>query len=401
MLGTIDTLVRVQTPQEIVDGLPSPDYSLNYQPTYPDQSELLGAVHELQATEPVTMPEHVLSLRAQLAAIACGEDIVVVMDGRCAEPVRLTTPIAELAQEGATSLAVIAASGLTRVVHIKRCCGQCAKPRSNETETLPDGTEVVSYMGDAINDRDPAKRTPDPTRMVATALQARDVEAMMAEQTGSHIMVGHEALLLPYEQSFIREDPVTGRRVSVSGDLLWLGVRTNRTDVETNPHIDLLASIENPVGIKIGPDSDETHIAELVERLNPDHEAGKLVFMIRVGADQAAMERILGSIKQAAPESIIMYDIHGSTVKTPDGVKVRAVSATIDHIRLLAEACARQDLRLHGVHIETMGDDSRLECVDTLDERPTHKGDVDPQFNPRQTKMILDAIAPYLQKITS
>jgi 3-deoxy-7-phosphoheptulonate synthase len=401
VLGSIDTLERVQTPLQVVEGLPKGSYADSYQPAYPDQRALLSAVAELEHTTPVTTPEHILGLRDRLRGIARGEDdSVIVMDGRCAEPVRMvddgSAGIEALAEEAVTTLGAIAASGLARVLHVRRCCGQCCKPRSNEFEQRPDGSQVASFMGDMINGLDINDRTPDPTRLVSTALQARDVMAAMSRMVGGHVYAGHEALSLAYEQSFILRDPLTGRKALTSADLPWIGVRTNRTDKD-NPHIDMLAEVENAVGVKVGPDSDAQHIAELAARLNPAGEDGKLVYMIRVGDDRAAMQRILAGIKMTKGKPVIMFDIHGSTVKKSDGSKVRSVDVTIEHIRQLAEECALAGLKLHGVHIETMGDNSRKECVDTLDQDPTHKGDVDPQFNPQQTKDILDGVAPYLQ----
>ncbi len=402
MLGSIETLERVMTPQDIVGSLPVGAYTDFYQATYPDQHALLEAVAELEHTTPVTTPEHILALRERFQGIARGEDdSVIVMDGRCAEPMRMvddeSAGIEALADEAVTSLNAIATSGLARVLHVRRGCGQCCKPRSNEHEELADGSRVVSFMGEMINSQDPDKRDPDPTRLVATAVQARDVMDAMTRKIGEHVYVGHEALSLPYEQSFILRDPITGRKALTSADIPWIGVRTNRTDTELNPHIDMLAEVENVVGVKVGPESDATHIEELAARLNPQGEDGKLVYMIRVGDDREAMRRILSGINKTAGKPVIMYDIHGSTIKLPDGTKVRSVDATIEHISILADECARAGLKLHGLHVETMGDNERLECVDTLDQRPTHKGAVDPQFNPRQTKAIMDGVAPILQ----
>jgi len=402
MLGRLETLQTVMTPSEIVSGLPQGAYTDTYQASYPDERALVGAVHELQETTPVTTPEHILALRERLRAISRGEDdSAIVMDGRCAEPVKMvdddSAGIEELANEAVTSLRAIAASGLARVLHVRRCCGQCCKPRSNESEQLPDGSKVVSFMGDMINGTNIEDRQPDPSRLVSAAVQARDVMAAMTEKLGEHVYAGHEALSLAYEQSFLKQDPTTGKMALVSADLPWVGVRTNRTDTERNPHIELLANVENAVGVKIGPDSDEQHVIELAARLNPNAEDGKLVYMIRVGDDRAAIDRILSGIEQTTGAPIIMYDIHGSTVKLTDGTKVRSVDVTIDHIKVLAEACAGHGLKLHGLHIETMGDNNRGECVETLDRRPTHQGIVDPQFSPRQTKAILDGVASFLQ----
>ncbi len=120
--------------------------------------------------------------------------------------------------------------------------------------------------------------------------------------------------------------------------------------------------------------------------------------MIRVGADVSAMKHVLAGIKESAPESIILFDIHGSTVKGEDGIKVRSVETTVKHVKLLAGECAEQGLQLHGLHVETTGDSTRRECVEKAEQRPdpSMKPDVDPLFNPEQFQSILSQTKQYL-----
>ncbi len=252
-------------------------------------------------------------------------------------------------------------------------------------------------MGDAVNGVNPEDRTPDPRRMVAAAAQARALEVGLTARVGHHVPAAHEALLIPYEQGSMCVDTTTGKKYLLSADLPWIGVRTNAPDCA---QVEMLTGIENPVGIKIGPNSDAEHIRQLAEKLNPDNEAGKLVFMIRVGADREAMDRILGAIKLYAPNSIHMYDIHGSTVSGANGVKIRAADTIAEHVNLLSEACEGHGLKLHGVHLETTGDSSVTECVDEAGQMPGNKSLVDPQLNPRQTTNVLNAVAPCLTKGT-
>ncbi len=397
MLGSVETLQRVRTPADIVGSLPSGSYGDFYQPQYPDAVELEAHIDVMQGIEHATEPEHVVSLRQRLAEIAHGEETPIIMDGRCSEPLRLGA-VAELAREAVVSEQIIAAAGISRAVRIKRACGQLFKPRSEEFETLADGTKVASFMGEGINDLDPHDRTPDPERLVRGMEQSRDLQRAMTELTGHHVMVGHEALSLAYEGAQMYVDPNTGKKVILSGDLLWIGERTNRTDTDNNPHIDLLAEVENPIGVKIGPKSSAEHIASLAERLNPDNEAGKLIFMIRAGDKMDAIKSVLTGIKEKASNAIIMFDIHGSTDKTAEGLKRRSVEATVEHIRLLAEACAEQGLRLHGIHVETTGDTARQECVAGANDSPNPdmKPDVDPLFNPEQFQAILEQAKRYL-----
>jgi 3-deoxy-7-phosphoheptulonate synthase len=230
--------------------------------------------------------------------------------------------------------------------------------------------------------------------MVATAIQARDVEAGLTEAVGEHVPATHEALLLAYEMSFVHVDPETGRQYLLSTDIPWIGKRTNDPDGE---HVALLAAVANPVGVKLGSDATAEDILAYQERLNPEGTPGKLIFMLRIGQDAEALHTVLDAIKAHAPESVVMYDLHGSTRVAADGkTKIRCVVDIIEEIKTAAMACRAAGLKLHGLHLETTTDDSRLECVDEPNQMPTDYGSVDPQLNPAQTIRILKEVAEYL-----
>lgn len=400
MSGNVEVLTAVMAPESIVAGLPEGGYSTGraFQPRYENLGVLEDAVQRIQEIGPITTPERVLALRAKLSAVAEQDDIPLIMGGRCSEMVR-TGAEEVLAEEVVVTEKVVAAAGLKKAVVVNRGGGQNGKPRSNEHEEVDDGTLVESFMGEGVNDISVDDRTPDPHRLVAAAEQAQKLRVRAEELTGHDVMWGHEALLLPYEQAQVYINPATGKKVILSSELLWLGERTNRTDI-ANPHLEMLRDVENPVGVKIGPKSDEQHIAKLAQALNPDGESGKLIWMIRVGSDAAAMRRVARGIKQHSPNSLVTFDIHGSNENEEDEsgktIKVRSVEATVEHIRLLAEICSEEGLRLHGVHIETTGDDSRQECVRSRGELPTDKPEVDPLFGPTLFGEILQQVKPYL-----
>lgn len=378
----------------VLDVLPPPgDYSTNYQPHYEDGDALLDAVEELHSTEAVTTPRQVDALQSELTKLAIGEsDRPIIITGRCAEEVNLETPIETLVSMAVSERQLVLAA-LPKAIAVQRNRGQNFKPRSAATEVV-DGQEVASYMGDGINSPDAEHRSPDPSRLVSAAVQARDLEAGMTDTVGEHVPAAHEALSLAYEHSFVRVDPETGDKYLASADLPWIGKRTNDIDGE---HVALLAEVANPIGIKIGPDSTPEQIAALQAKLNPDQIPGKLVFMLRMGPkNEAVMREVVGAIRDHAPQSVVMYDIHGVTRTAPTGEKIRYTGDIIDDIRMTATVLRESGLKLHGLHLETTPDDTRLECVDEPDQLPTHPGGVDPQLNPRQLTHVLEQTKEYL-----
>jgi 3-deoxy-7-phosphoheptulonate synthase len=375
----------------LVDGLPGGEYRDYYQPyrtPLPGEAsrqDLIEAVHELQNTQGVTINENITALRNVLAAVAAGEVTdPVVITGRCSEPVDAETSIESLVKESLQMLG-IAKRGLGSVITILRNRGQNGKPRSSEYQTLADGGRVLTHMGDMVNGADESKRQPDPSRLVAAAVQARDVEVGLTERSGHHVPAAHEALVLPYEESFIRAD-ADGKLWSHAADLLWIGDRTRDPD---GPHVELLSRIENPVGVKLGPSAAAADIEALYARLNPRQQAGKVVFMLRTGLENEAITAsLLDAIKSKAPNSVLLYDIHGSTMPGPAGQKIRAVSRIVAEVEQLNRLCNDRGLQLHGVHLETQPSGTRRECVDEAVQLPADVPVVDPLLNRHQTLRI-------------
>ena len=61
----------------------------------------------------------------------------------------------------------------------------------------------------------------------------------------------HEALLLGYEEALTRRDSLTGDWYDCSAHLLWIGDRTRQLD---GAHVEFLSGVQNPIGVKLGPD---------------------------------------------------------------------------------------------------------------------------------------------------
>ncbi len=189
----------------------------------------------------------------------------------------------------------------------------------------------------------------------------------------------------------------------MSADLPWLGLRSGLHGKQ----IELLKTIENPVGIKIGPKNTSEEIAELAGTLNPNNESGKLVFMLRLGIKEIennpqTLVSLLEAIKEFAPNSIVMSDpMHGNTydVVATDGTKrkTRALTDICDEIEAVATACRDFDMRLHGIHLEATGEEGVQQCIDTKDtppgNRPQDISAVDPQLNTDQAHTVINHFA--------
>ena len=100
---------------------------------------------------------------------------------------------------------------------------------------------------------------------------------------------GHEGLLMDYERPMTRIDSRTGTPYDTSSHFLWIGERTRELD---GAHVDFLSRVRNPIGVKLGPTTTPETMLELVEKLDPNREPGRLTFITRMGA---------GKIRDALP----------------------------------------------------------------------------------------------------
>lgn len=378
----------------IVDSIPDGDYATLQQPTYSDRVGLVDAVHELANTSAVTTPRNVDALQDRLTAIATGAVVRrVSYTGACAEGLDASVSIEELTEADLERRDIVLETAGEDTEDLSRSCGQLIKPRSSQYQELAGGGRTYSFMGPGVNGLREDQRTPDPRRLVAGAVQSRDLSASIAARLGGHAPKAHEALSLAYEMPFVRIDDETGEPYLLSADLPWIGKRTNALD---GPHVRLLGAVRNPVGVKIGADTHPDDFAAYEAALNPDDIPGKVTYMIRVGNDAEAARRLAGGMARHAPLSMRVFDLHGSTRQLDDGTKIRYTGDIIRDVGTLAEACGAYGLVLHGVHLETTMDDRRLECVDAPDQRPTHPGHVDPGLNPRQLRYVMNEVGIYL-----
>ena len=368
------------------------DYTDTYQPTYPDSAKLAEAQRELENTDAPSTLEHIFSLRADLHELAIGKaSTPFITVGPCAEHVSLTEPIHKIA-EGYAALEKKVAEVLPSSIRVIRGCGQSAKPRSHEMEG-----ERPSYYGDMINSKQ-GDRIPDPSRMVAAALQSRDIQEQLTTRFGRHIHTAHEALLLPYEDSFKKQ--IYNHTHITSGDMLWIGERTRK---KGSKQLELLRNTTNAIGVKLGPSVQPEDIVHLTHVLNHRNEPGKLSFIFRFGFDNIHISAgILDAISRHAPDSLIVSDpCHGNTIETTNTKgqlqKTRVVKDMIQEVIALSDMCRMRGMKLHGLHLEAVAmRPHKKQCVEYHGDLPNDVSDVDPQLNLVQLEKLLTVTKKYL-----
>jgi 3-deoxy-7-phosphoheptulonate synthase len=166
------------------------------------------------------------------------------------------------------------------------------------------------------------------------------------------VWTSHEALILDYELPMVRraED---GRTLLTSTHWPWIGERTRQLD---GAHVNLLATVDNPVACKIGPAVTAAEVVALCDRLDPHREPGRLTFIARLGAPLVTerLPRLVAAARSSGHPVIWMCDpMHGNTTTTPSGHKTRLVRAVQQEVRDFRAAVVSEGGVPGGLHLET------------------------------------------------
>jgi 3-deoxy-7-phosphoheptulonate synthase len=425
--------------------------SARQQATYPSEEKLSEVLNQLSVLPPLVTSWEIESLKVQLAAAARGEAFLL-QGGDCAENFSdCTSPIIANKLKILLQMSLMLIHGLNkRVIRVGRIAGQYAKPRSAESETRG-GSTLPSYRGDLVNSPafTPADRIPDPIRLlrgygraamtlnfiralsesgfadlhhpenwdldfVQHSPQASEYRRVVSDLAASlHFMetlgagsselnrvqffTSHEGLHLPYEQALTRRVPNRASHYNLSTHLPWIGFRTAAIE---GAHVEYFRGIANPVGVKVGAGMSAGQVQQLLERLNPEDEPGKLALIHRFGVNQIAegLPPLIEAVQKSGRSVLWVCDpMHGNTENTASGYKTRRYDKILSELKQAFDIHSQQGSILGGVHFELTGDDV-TECIggarglNETDLERAYLTQVDPRLNYEQAMEMAMAI---------
>ena len=367
-------------------------------PAYEDEDALRSVEARLADAAPVVEVDEIATLRRSLARVASGNGFLL-QGGDCAENFddAVAQRVARLAALFDRMAVAIEKDTGREVVRLARIAGQFAKPRSAPTETRGSVT-LPAYRGDIVNAQgfSSAARRHDPGRMVQAHVQSVGTAATLraARHGEAPVFTSHEALLLHYEEALTRQSD-DGRWWARSGHLLWLGDRTR--DLQ-GAHVAYLSGIANPVGIKCGPTMEPDELSALAERLDPEDVPGKLVMIVRLGAQ--AVEEKLGPLLRAGSGRNLVWIVdpmHGNTV-VEGGRKVRHYDAILSETAAFMRIARDEGVVPGGIHLE-MSPDAVTECIggggpgDAAALDRAYRTACDPRLNGAQAERLVADMA--------
>ncbi len=431
---------------------------IQQQPAYPDAARLQQVEQTLASYPPLVFAGEARELRRQFAEVTAGRAFLL-QGGDCAESfaefsaAKIRDTFKVLLQ---MAVVMTFAAGCP-VVKVGRMAGQFAKPRSCGEETVG-GLTLPAYRGDIVNGIgfDEANRVPDPQRLLQAYHQstatlnllrafaqggfadlhevhqwnldfiANSALAEKYSQLAGRIdetlafmracgldtapqlrevsfFTAHEALLLNYEEAFIRRDSLTGGWYDCSAHMLWIGDRTRQLD---GAHVEMLRGVGNPIGVKVGPSMGDEELLRLIDILNPDNDPGRLNLIVRMGADKVGdgLPRLIRTVQREGRQVLWSCDpMHGNTIKASSGYKTRDFARILAEVRQFFEVHKAEGSHAGGIHIEMTGQNV-TECIGGArpiteaglsDRYHTH---CDPRLNADQSLELAFLIAETLKQ---
>jgi 3-deoxy-7-phosphoheptulonate synthase len=427
-------------------------------PVYTDEAALNLVETQLAKYPPLVFAGETRTLKSELAKVASG-DAFLLQGGDCAESFSAFSAdgIRDTFKVMLQMAMVLTYGAKVPVVKVGRMAGQFAKPRSAPTETV-DGVELPSYRGDIINgfDFNAASRVPDPKRMLQAYTQAAaTLNLLRAFSTGGYADVhqvhswtlgfargqgiekyremadhisdaldfmraagvdshrahtlqtvdfytSHESLLLEYEEALCRIDSTSGQPVAGSGHMIWIGDRTRQPD---GAHVEFARGVQNPIGLKCGPTTTADDLKVLMEKLNPENEAGRLTLIARFGAGSVGdhLPRLIKTVQEEGANVVWTCDaMHGNTIKSASGYKTRPFESVLREVQEFFAIHNAEGTVPGGVHFEMTGADvtectGGVRAVTDEDLSDRYHTACDPRLNASQSLELAFLVAEELR----
>jgi 3-deoxy-7-phosphoheptulonate synthase len=429
--------------------------SYNTFPQYFDSTVYNHVIQKLEKSSPIIFAKESQSLQNELAQVCIGKSFLLI-GGDCAETFD-DSNVNKIWKDFRLFLQMsfLLTFGLEKpVVKIARIGGQYAKPRSNLLETINNQT-LPSYQGDIINSQkfEKEKRLPNPMRMLhAYHLSVQTVNILRAfiqggytdiynhelwntifptkdhvyhdviqqlkkslqfmkalkisSETNKHLRdinfyIGHEALLLPYEECLVRNDSLTYLNYDCSAHFLWIGERTRQLD---GPHIEFIRGISNPIGVKISEKITPQELLEMTYLLNPENIPGRLTFIVRMGSQNLNiyLPSLIDIIKEYKRHVIWITDpMHANTVKFDDENKTRYFNDIWNEIYTFFQIHKEHGTYPGGIHLEMTGQNV-TECVggfiEPILKLDNYKSVMDPRLNSLQSIEIALLLSQHFKR---
>lgn len=427
------------------------NYILNQAPGWTNDKALKNTTTKLKNNPPLVFKDEIKLLKTRLAKVH-DREYFIIQGGDCAET--FSDFSANLIKNKLNILlqmsVLLSYTASIKTIRIGRMAGQFAKPRTNSVEII-NNFEYPSYRGDAINglNCNIKSRTPNPERMIKAYDQSAFTLNLIRSMINSghtsilnasqwdldfinkspqideyndiinkiqkalsfiktvdrksssldqielyEFFTSHEGLILEYEQALTRYDAIDKKYYDHSGHMIWVGDRTRSIN---GSHIEFVSGIENPIGIKLGPSIETNELIEIIKKVNPNNEKGKIILIARFGVEyiEAKLPQLINKINEKNLNVIWMCDpMHGNTYSNDQGIKTRHFNTIVKELELYMKIHKLSNTFPGGIHIEFTSENV-TEClggfqnIDDNELLSRYETACDPRLNNQQSLELI------------
>ena len=185
--------------------------------------------------------------------------------------------------------------------------------------------------------------------------------------------------------------------------MLWLGDRTRSIK---SAHVEYLSGIQNPIGIKCGPNTDIEELKLIIKKINPLNELGKIMLVCRFGIHNIEKElpQLINMIIKNSLNVIWCCDpMHGNTYQSTTQYKTRNFKTIIQELKLFFRIHYNNKTTANGLHFEFTPNDV-TEClggIRNITESDLHikyETACDPRLNHEQSIELAFLITDLIKK---
>tara|TARA_Y100001970_G_C14182841_1_gene830820 strand:+ start:92 stop:1438 length:1347 start_codon:yes stop_codon:yes gene_type:complete len=435
-------------------------HSVNQAPGWESDSQLSSITNILKHKPPIVFKDEIDLLKKRLSKVEEGK-CFIVQGGDCAETFAdLNTELIKNKLNILLQMSTILSYATSiETLRIGRIAGQFSKPRTELTE-IQNNQEYPSYRGDAINGLNFSQqsRTPTPSRMIKAYDQSSFTLNLIRSMINSgytnilnahnwdldfiknspqvkkynniiakiqkalsfistvndqnyrgqrielyEFFTSHEGLLLDYEQALTKYDVQSKKYYDYSGHMIWVGDRTRKLN---GAHIEFVSGIANPIGIKVGPSIDEQELVEVIKKVNPKNEKGKIILIARLGLNniEDMLPPLIKIVNKNKLNAIWICDpMHGNTYKNKQGLKTRHFNTILKELSIYMSIHKKLNSNPGGIHIEFTSQDV-TECLggyQNIDDEllmQRYQTACDPRLNNQQSLELIFKLTDLLEE---
>ena len=352
---------------------------------YKEDKKLKFILKYLSLQESIISLEELIALRKKLLQVSQGDRYLIQL-GDCAERFFIPKELNILKKKQFIELAEILEkkTKLSALV-VGRVAGQYAKPRTSVYDL---DKETLSYFGDIVNGVSLKLRSPNASRMLVAYSKSKKTLDILKPLKDFYI--SHECLVLPYEKALTRS--IVDYKVNVGTHVLWLGAKSWNNKFLIN----YLASIYNPIAVKLSSHITAIDLKNLLLKLNPKNISGKLILIARIGLNKT--KQIFASwlcvVDDLEFDVVWLVDpMHANTKHDHYGVKYRLIGEMQQEYKLINDVFYEKKGYNIGMHLEASPLLDLEECVISLDgKKRLYTSSVDPRLNGDQVKDFIDGV---------